>query len=138
MRRVPVLTGIVAALIFSPAMAYGRYQHTDTTGMVLETVSPFIRIILMSLVPYLACSLWMERTKGGGRILALLVNLAVAGIVVMPNLFVLGEYGPAHVALSAAGGSCIAFPALLIGKLFVLSTRKAVRETPSAVPAPTS
>jgi hypothetical protein len=135
-KRVPVLVAFALALAASPAWAYGRYQHIDTTGMVLETLPPFIKIILMSLIPYLVCSVWMDRAKAGIRVLPLMLDLAVAVLWVMPEMYVLGEFGPVHVAMHAASPSCILFPGLLVAKFVVLCRRAARAQVPMATLAP--
>lgn len=120
---VPTCLGLTMA---DSCLAYGGWK-TDSFGSALIEVLPlFIRGVLLSLVPYIVCSIIMEKTRY--FYVPLIANLLYAMFVFGPGLVVMGEPGPAHVAVRFTAAASMIFPALLMVKFGVMATLALRRE----------
>ncbi|MBI2923430.1 MAG: hypothetical protein HYY18_20420 [Planctomycetes bacterium] len=118
-RAVALLLVILAPI---RCFAYGGWKSSDDAGLFRELAPALTEAFLLFFIPYLLLSSWLDRARRlhGLRILPFLVAsvLLVGGL--LPNLFALGEYGPAHVAVHFAGQAALLFYAALTAKWILL------------------
>jgi hypothetical protein len=125
MRRyaVPTCTGLLMA---APCLAYGGWKTNSFAGALGEVLPLFAFGLLLSLVPYAACSILMEKTRY--FYVPLIADLLYTICVLMPNLVVMGEAGPAHVAIRFTAAAGVVFPALLLTKFGIMAVSALRRE----------
>jgi ribosomal protein L37E len=97
----------------STLLAYGEFKSTDFWGRLAETLPFFLRWTVPPLVLYLLASAVCELPRG--RIFGPLLFLLV-WLLGLPHMFVMGAWGPAHVAMKAGEPAWLAFLALIVIK----------------------
>jgi hypothetical protein len=104
------------------ALAYGGFRLADDWwGDVTDVMLLYGRGAALAVLPYVACSIWMERTR---FCCAPLVAYLLYDLVYLwPRLFVTGEFGPAHVAIVGSSNASLAFACLLLLKCVVVAVR---------------
>jgi len=83
-------------------------------GMLAETLPKFLRIVTQALVVYAIATFLIELRIA--RYLGLIGFVVVMILFGLPNLAVLGAWGPAHVAVNSAAPAWPLFLVLLIVK----------------------
>ena len=125
MRRTPSIFSLVASLtLIDPtvARAYGGWETSSLGGMLMETMQRFLPgVVFIGVVPYIICSVLLEKVRLWATFIVVFAYLAWTFLFVFPNLHVMGEFGPAHVASPFTGVAVMTiFPALLVTKWAIL------------------
>jgi len=119
MRRLTVATGF-GILLAQPCLAYGGWKTNTFGGALIEVLPLFVKGLLLCLVPYIACSVLMEKVEHFPVPFLAYLLYIILGVV--PRLAVMGEQGPAHVAFDFTEAASVIFPALLTVKFGVMAT----------------
>jgi len=113
---VPTCLGLIMA---DSCLAYGGWKTDSFGGALAEVLPLFVKGLLLSLVPYIVCSIIMEKTRY--FYVPFIAYLLYAVFVFGPGLAVKGELGPAHVAVRFTAAASMVFPALLTVKFGVMA-----------------
>jgi hypothetical protein len=107
-------------------LGYGGFRETDYWARVGESASHVMRWLLLSVVCYVLCTVLMERI----RMPLIAVGLfMLAFSLLSPQLAVMGEYGPGHVALESMAPLWPVLWMALVVKAIVLMTIRRSRAT---------
>lgn len=108
-------------------LAYGGFDYSSPDGDFGRTLGLLLEVVLLALVCYVPSSVVAELTKGPKRAFGSLVYIGIF-VLLIPELGVMGEYGPAHVAMSVGIWAFPSFFVFLIIKIVFLDRRnKTVR-----------
>lgn len=99
-------------------LAYGEFTSSSYWGMVLETTPFLLRWILPPSCLYVVSSSIARYVRV--RLLGVLLYLVVF-FLLAPQMFVMGAWGPAHVAMAVGFWAWPAFLLLLIGRVWLMS-----------------
>ncbi len=99
-------------------LAYGGFDFTSQSSDVIRTLGHFMPIVCLALIAYVPASAAAQFSPRW-RVLGLVVFIVIFGAVAT-KLVVMGEFGPAHVALDIGVWAFPLFALLLLIKTLAL------------------
>jgi len=121
---VPTCFGLIMA---DSCLAYGGWKTNSFGGAIVEVLPFFIKGLLLSLVPYVVCSVVMEKARHF-PVPFIAYILYVVLLFGSDVLIVMGESGPAHVAVRFTAAAMMIFPALLTVKFGLMVAHEIRKE----------
>ncbi len=100
-------------------LAYGGFDFAHPANDYVDTLWGLFILIMLALTAYVPSSLIAQKLKGGLRLLGLLVFGGIF-MLISPTLGVMGEFGPAHVAMHVGIWAFPLFFVTLIAKIIIL------------------
>ena len=112
----------IGLLMANPCLAYGGWKTNSLAGLFGEVLPVFVVGLLLSLVPYVVCSIVMEKTRYFyvPLIANILYTICLVGVLMAAQSGT-GERGPGHVVFRFATAAAVIFPALLLTKFGIIT-----------------